>query len=167
VTAKSKTRCSIENSTTGSVAGPRSASPRTGPHHRRTPVEVRHALLGLHGAALEGIKGEVTPRRWPKRGDPHSLGGSGAAHDTAGAVRQIAEQDDPTCCLAPERVAESYGLTVLLRTWSIVSQHDPVRGPRTWPPTDRRRRRQDDCCVHDRPYPERWLAHRIGLRAPT
>lgn len=110
----------IENSTTGSVL-PVLDRLLPGQVHiiAEHLVEVRHALLGLHGSALEGIK--------RVRSHPEALAQAEAilthwgwepvpVHDTAGAVRQIAEQDDPTeAALAPERVADSYGLTVLLR----------------------------------------------------
>ena len=110
----------IENSTTGSVL-PVLDRLLPGQVHiiAEHLVEVRHSLLGLHGSALEGIK--------RVRSHPEALAQAEAilthwgwepvpVHDTAGAVRQIAEQDDPTeAALAPERVAGSYGLTVLLR----------------------------------------------------
>jgi prephenate dehydratase len=110
----------IENSTTGSVL-PVLDRLLPGQVHILAEhlVEVRHALLGLHGAALEGIK--------RVRSHPEALAQAEAilthwgwepvpVHDTAGAVRQIAELDDPTeAALAPERVAGPFGLTVLLR----------------------------------------------------
>lgn len=110
----------IENSTTGSVL-PVLDRLLPGQVHivGEHLVEVRHALLGLHGAALEGIKrvrshpealaqAESILTHWGWEAVP--------VHDTAGAVRLIAEQDDPTeAALAPERAAEPFGLTVLLR----------------------------------------------------
>jgi prephenate dehydratase len=110
----------IENSTTGSVLPvlDRLLPGQvyiTGEHL----IEVRHVLLGLHGAALEGIK--------RVRSHPEALAQAEAilthwgwepvpVHDTAGAVRLISEQDDPTeAALAPERAGEPYGLAVLLR----------------------------------------------------
>ncbi|HSL27541.1 MAG TPA: prephenate dehydratase domain-containing protein [Acidimicrobiia bacterium] len=110
----------IENSTTGSVL-PVLDRLVPGQVHivAEHLIEVRHALLGLHGAALEGIK--------RVRSHPEALAQAEAilthwgweplpAHDTAGAVRLVAEQADPAdAALAPERVAEPFGLTVLLR----------------------------------------------------
>ncbi|MGH8927827.1 MAG: prephenate dehydratase, partial [Acidimicrobiia bacterium] len=76
------------------------------------------ALLGVHGAALEAIK--------RVRSHPEALAQAESilthwgwepvpVHDTAGAVREVADLADPTeAALAPERVAESFGLTVLL-----------------------------------------------------
>ena len=110
----------IENSTTGSVL-PVLDRLLPGQVHivGEHLIEVRHALLGLHGAALEGIK--------RVRSHPEALAQAESilthwgwepvpVHDTAGAVRLIAEQADPTeAALAPERAAEPHGLTVLLR----------------------------------------------------
>jgi len=110
----------IENSTTGSVL-PVLDRLLPGQVHivAEHLVEVRHALLGLRGSALEGIK--------RVRSHPEALSQAEAilthwgwepvpVHDTAGAVRQVAEQSDPTeAALAPERLADRHGLTVLLR----------------------------------------------------
>jgi prephenate dehydratase len=110
----------IENSTTGSVL-PVLDRLLPGQVHivAEHLVEVRHALLGLHGSALEGIK--------RVRSHPEALAQAEAilthwgwesmpVHDTAGAVRQVAEQGDPSeAALAPERAAAPFGLTVLLR----------------------------------------------------
>jgi prephenate dehydratase len=110
----------IENSTTGSVL-PVLDRLLPGQVHivAEHLVEVRHALLGLHGAALEGIK--------RVRSHPEALSQAEAilthwgwepvpAHDTAGAVRIVAEQGDLTeAALAPERAAAPFGLSVLLQ----------------------------------------------------
>jgi prephenate dehydratase len=110
----------IENSTTGSVL-PVLDRLLPGQVHivGEHLVEVRHTLLGLHGAALEGIK--------RVRSHPEALAQSESilthwgwepvpVHDTAGAVRMVAEQSDPTeAALAPEAAADRYGLAVLLR----------------------------------------------------
>jgi prephenate dehydratase len=110
----------IENSTTGSVL-PVLDRLLPGQVHiiGEHLIEVKHVLLGLHGAALEGIK--------RVRSHPEALGQAEAilthwgwepvpVHDTAGAVRLISDQGDPTeAALAPERAGEPYGLTVLLR----------------------------------------------------
>jgi prephenate dehydratase len=116
----------IENSTTGSVLP---VLDRLLPGQLRIVgehmVEVRHALLGIHGAPLEGIK--------RVRSHPEALAQAESiithwgwepvpAHDTAGAVRLVAESGDPTeAALAPERVAAPFGLTVLLR--DVVDRH--------------------------------------------
>lgn len=110
----------IENSTTGSVL-PVLDRLLPGQVHivAEHLVEVRHALLGLHGAALEGIK--------RVRSHPEALAQAESimthwgwepvpVHDTAGAVRLIAEQQDETeAALAPEAAAIPFGLSVLLR----------------------------------------------------
>ena len=108
----------IENSTTGSVlpvldrlvAAPASIV-------AEHVVEVRHALLGLPSATLEAIK--------TVRSHPEALGQAEEllvqrgwkavpTHDTAGAVREVAELGDPTqAALAPPEAAVSYGLQVL------------------------------------------------------
>ncbi len=109
----------IENSTTGSVL----------PVLDRLVVstfsivaehlmEARHALLGLPGAPLDGIE--------RVRSHPEALaqaeevlverGWYGAPeHDTAGAVRLVAEHGDPReAALAPVEAAAAHGLEVLL-----------------------------------------------------
>ena len=110
----------IENSTTGSVL-PVLDRLLPGQVHITAEhlVEVRHALLGLHGAALEGIR--------RVRSHPEALAQAESilthwgwepvpAHDTAGAVRLVADQGDPTeAALAPELAADAFGLSVLLR----------------------------------------------------
>jgi prephenate dehydratase len=110
----------IENSTTGSVLP---VLDRLVPgkvhivaeHH----VEVRHCLMGVPGATLEGITSV--------RSHPEALSQAEAmiahrgweavpVHDTAGAVRQVAERADPSeAALAPERAAAAHGLEVLMR----------------------------------------------------
>jgi prephenate dehydratase len=109
----------IENSTTGSVLPvlDRLLPGRVhiiAEHH----VEVRHALMGLPGSSLEGI-GTV-------RSHPEALAQAEAiithrgwvgipAHDTAGAVRLVAEAGDPTAAaLGNPLAAASHGLEILL-----------------------------------------------------
>ncbi len=110
----------IENSTTGSVLP---VLDRLLPGQVNIVaehlVEVKHVLLGRHGASLEDLV-EV-------RSHPEALAQAEAiithwgwnpvpVHDTAGAVRLIAETgDDRIAALGPERAAEPFGLTVLLR----------------------------------------------------
>ena len=100
----------IENSTTGSVLPvldrllPGNVYV-TGEHL----VEVRHALLAVPGATEDGLKSV--------RSHPEALSQAEGflthhgltpipTHDTAGAVRQVAEHRDPTeAALAPERAS--------------------------------------------------------------
>jgi prephenate dehydratase len=109
----------IENSTTGSVLQVLDrlveGSAKIVAEHL---VEVRHALLGLPGASVDGIK--------VVRSHPEALAQSGGwisrygwqplpTHDTAGAVRLVAEHGDPTeAALATPESADAHGLEVLL-----------------------------------------------------
>ncbi len=109
----------IENSTTGSVLPVLDrlvggGATIIGEHL----VEVRHALLGVPGATLADVRtvrshpealrqaeGALVERGW----DPDP------AHDTAGAVRLVAEHGNPSeAALAPLPAADAYGLHVLL-----------------------------------------------------
>jgi prephenate dehydratase len=113
----------VENSTTGSVLPVLDRLPGDSSHVRFSIlaehlVEVRHTLHGLPGAKLEDIR-EV-------RSHPQALAQAEYAllelgieavptHDTAGAVRQVAESGDPRVgALAPPRAGEAHGLEVLL-----------------------------------------------------
>ena len=113
----------VENSTTGSVLPVLDRLPGDERHVRFSIVaehlvEVRHTLHGLPGAALEEIR-EV-------RSHPQALAQAEYAlleldveavptHDTAGAVRQVAEGGDPSiAALAPPRAGAAHGLVVLL-----------------------------------------------------
>jgi prephenate dehydratase len=110
----------IENSTTGSVLAVLDRL-LPGKVHivAEHLVEVRHALLGVPGASLEDVT--------IVRSHPEALAQAEAiithqgwvpepAHDTAGAVRLVAEAGDPTvAALAPERAAAPHGLDVLMR----------------------------------------------------
>ncbi|NQV06314.1 hypothetical protein HQ535_07170 [bacterium] len=108
----------IENSTTGSVlpvldrlAGARACI------IAEHLVEVRHALLGLPGATLDDIErvrshpealsqaeGFLAERGWQP--DP--------SHDTAGAVREVADHGDiSVAALAPAAAGRAHGLEVL------------------------------------------------------
>lgn len=112
----------VENSTTGSVLPVLDRLP-----HRvdRQPiaivaehlVEVRHSLLGLPGASVETID--------QVRSHPEALSQAERTllemgveavprHDTAGAVREVADLGDVSvAALAPPEAAGAYGLTVL------------------------------------------------------
>ena len=110
----------IENSTTGSVLP---VLDRLVPGNVHIVaehlVEVRHCLLGVPGSTLDGVR-----RVWSH---PEALSQAEAiithrgweavpVHDTAGAVRMVAEHADPEeVALAPARAAGPLGLEVLLR----------------------------------------------------
>lgn len=82
-------------------------------------LRIRHYLLAAHGVALEDIERVYS--------HPQALGQCRSflraelsqaeavpAHDTAGAARQIAEQDDrQAAAIASRRAADEYGLAVL------------------------------------------------------
>lgn len=110
----------IENSTTGSVLPvlDRLLPGRVhiiAEHH----VEVRHCLMAPPGATLQTVRqvhshpealaqaeAIITHRGW--RAVPE--------HDTAGAVRLVAEREDPTeAALAPESAAEPNRLQILMK----------------------------------------------------
>jgi prephenate dehydratase len=109
----------IENSTTGSVLPVLDrlfdAQAAIVGEHR---VEVRHALVGVPGTALSDIK--------RVRSHPEALSQAESmltangwmpvpAHDTAGAVREVAEMGDPAeAALAPAGAARSHGLVILM-----------------------------------------------------
>lgn len=110
----------IENSTTGSVLP---VLDRLLPDDNRIVaerlVEVRHALLGLPGTAMEQIERVLS--------HPEALSQAEAiithwgwepvpVHDTAGAVRQVADARRPSdAALAPEEAAPPHDLAVLMR----------------------------------------------------
>lgn len=110
----------IENSTTGSILP---VLDRLVPgkvhiaaeHH----VEVRHCLLGAKGATLETIRRvHSQPEALAQAETMISHRGwiPVPEHDTAGAVRLVAERGDPAeAALAPERAAAAHNLQVLLR----------------------------------------------------
>jgi prephenate dehydratase len=121
----------IENSTTGSVLA---VLDRLLPFSVTIVAEhlvlVRHALVGVAGATVAGVK--------RVRSHPEALSQAEAilthhgwedlpVHDTAGAVRQVAELNDPAeAALAPPRVAEKYGLAVLM-TNVVDRDHNTTR----------------------------------------
>lgn len=113
----------VENSTTGSVLPVLDRLPGDDSHVRFSIlaehlVEVRHALHGIPGARLEDVK-EVRSHPQALAQAEHVLLRLGLeavpTHDTAGAVRQVAEAGDPTvAALAPPRAGAAHGLDVLL-----------------------------------------------------
>lgn len=121
----------IENSTTGSVLPvlDRLLPGNTriiGEHH----VEVRHALLGVPGTAVDQVQrvlshpealsqAESVLTHWGWEPVP--------VHDTAGAVRRVAEAGVATdAALAPSRAAEAHGLAVLM-TNVVDRDHNTTR----------------------------------------
>lgn len=108
----------IENSTTGSILPvlnrvALSGASIVGEHL----VEIQHALMAVPGATIDGIQ--------TVRSHPEALSQAQDAierrgwtpvptHDTAGAVRQVAEHGDVTeAALASSAAAEQHGLEIL------------------------------------------------------
>jgi prephenate dehydratase len=112
----------VENSTTGSVLPVLDRLPGDERHVRFSIlaehlVEVRHTLHGLPGSKLEDIR-EVRSHPQALAQAEYALLELGVeavpAHDTAGAVRQVAEGGDPkVAALAPPMAGGAYGLVVL------------------------------------------------------
>ena len=112
----------VENSTTGSVLPVLDRLPSVDGRPpfaiiREHLVEVRHALLGVPGATLEGL---TTVKSHPEalaqaEARLLSLGLEEIPRfDTAGAVREVAEAADPViAALAPPEAAAPHGLVVL------------------------------------------------------
>jgi len=79
---------------------------------------IRHFLLGVPGASLEGIRRVIShPVALAQCGEflsRHPGIEALAVYDTAGAAKEVAEGQDPTIgALAARRAAERYGLEVL------------------------------------------------------
>ncbi|NND01527.1 MAG: prephenate dehydratase [Acidimicrobiia bacterium] len=112
----------VENSTTGSVLpvldrlpgnvdhGPISI---TGEHL----VEVRHALMGVPGATIDGLKSVMSHPQALSQVEEHLLDlglHEVPTHDTAGAVREVSERNDPAiAALAPPEAAAPHGLEIM------------------------------------------------------
>ncbi|MDX1689467.1 MAG: prephenate dehydratase domain-containing protein [Acidimicrobiia bacterium] len=121
----------IENSTTGSVLPVLDrlvdAPASIVAEHR---VEVRHALVGVPGAELADVQ--------RVRSHPEALAQAESmltangwapvpAHDTAGAVREVAAHGDPAeAALAPPGAARSHGLVVLMED-VVDREHNTTR----------------------------------------
>ena len=112
----------VENSTTGSVLPVLDRLPGSPDHSPLAIVgehlvEVRHALMGLPGATLEGIKAVKSHPQALAQVEEHLLEMGMMevpTHDTAGAVRSVAEEGDPAvAALAPPEAAEAHGLAIL------------------------------------------------------
>ena len=110
----------IENSTTGSILPVLDRLLTHDVHITGEHLEeIQHALLAHPGATLESIRtvhshpqalsqaeSTITRHGWDAQPE----------HDTAGAVRLVAERGDPAeACLAHPDSAEAHGLVVLLR----------------------------------------------------
>jgi prephenate dehydratase len=108
----------IENSTTGSVLPvldrlTQSRARIVGEHL----VEVRHALIGVPGATIDQIQSVHSHPQALAQAD-YKIEQAGwlpvPTHDTAGAVRLLAEHGDLSeAALAPPESAEKHGLEVL------------------------------------------------------
>lgn len=121
----------IENSTTGSVNPvlDRLVDGRASIAAEHL-LEVRHALLALPGSRLDDIR-RVTSHPEALSQAESALVSRGwepmPAHDTAGAVRLLAEAGDRhTAALAPASSAELHGLDVLLED-VIDREHNTTR----------------------------------------
>lgn len=138
----------IENSTTGSVLPVLDrlveAEASIVAEHL---IEVKHALYGLEGSTLEGVK--------TVRSHPVALGQAEdlllergwvavPTHDTAGAVREVLEMDDVTvAALAPPEIGAAQGLIELMSA-AIDRHHNMTRfvvlapgGPQVDPDDDK------------------------------
>jgi len=113
----------VENSTTGSVLPVLDRLPGDASHVRFSIlaehlVEVRHTLHGVPGSTIADVR-EVRSHPQALAQAEHALLDLGIdpvpTHDTAGAVRQVAEAGDPSvAALAPPRAGAAHGLEVLL-----------------------------------------------------
>ena len=112
----------VENSTTGSVLPVLDRLPGNVDHGpisivAEHLVEVRHALMGIPGATLNGLKAVMSHPQALSQVEEHLLDlglQEIPTHDTAGAVREVAERKDTTiAALAPPEAAAPHGLEVL------------------------------------------------------
>ncbi len=113
----------VENSTTGSVLAVLDRLPGSAEHQPISIigehlVEVRHALLGLPGASVEGLKSVKSHAEALAQAEGRLLDLGLEAipcPDTAGAVREVAAAGDTTvAALAPPEAGPPHGLQVLL-----------------------------------------------------
>lgn len=112
----------VQNSTTGSVLPVLDRLPGTKDHGpisiiAEHLVEVRHALLGVPGATVEGLRLVLSHPEALAQAEARLLDLEVEAvprHDTAGAVREVAAEADPTiAALAPPEAGPPHGLVVL------------------------------------------------------
>ena len=112
----------VENSTTGSVLPVLDRLPGGGGHKpfaivAEHLVEVRHAIMGLPGAAIDALTEVRSHPQALAQAERHLLDMGVevvARPDTAGAVREVVEIGDPAiAALAPPGAAAIYGLEIL------------------------------------------------------
>ena len=112
----------VENSTTGSVLPVLDRLPAAVGAGNVSIVaehleEVRHALLGLPGTTIELIKRVKSHVQALSQAEElllHLGIEAVPVHDTAGAVREVAAEADPTVgALAPPEAAEPHGLEII------------------------------------------------------
>jgi prephenate dehydratase len=113
----------VENSTTGSVLPVLDRLPGNDEHQpisiiAEHLVEVRHALLGLPGSSLDGLKAVKSHSEALAQAEERllELGLEEIPRpDTAGAVREVAAEGDATmAALAPPEAGPPHGLETLL-----------------------------------------------------
>lgn len=113
----------VENSTTGSVLPVLDRLPGNADHRpisivAEHLVEVRHALLGVAGADLDAVRAVKSHAEALSQAEGRllELGLEEIPRpDTAGAVREVASDGDPTiAALAPPESGPPHGLEVLL-----------------------------------------------------
>lgn len=112
----------VENSTTGSVLPVLDRLPTAVGRSNVSIVaehleEIRHALLGIPGTALEQIKTVKSHVQALSQAEElllHLGIEPVPVADTAGAVREVAAEGDPTIgALAPQEAAQPHGLAVI------------------------------------------------------
>ena len=112
----------VENSTTGSVLPVLDRLPGNADHGpisiiAEHLVEVRHALLGLPGATVERLTSVMSHSQALAQAEVRLLELGVVeipTHDTAGAVREVAQRGDPAVgALAPPESAAPHGLVIL------------------------------------------------------
>ena len=125
----------VENSTTGSVLPVLDRLPGNAEHQpisivREHLVEVRHALLGLPDATLDGLKAVKSHPEALAQAEEQllALGVEEVPRpDTAGAVREVAAAGDPSvAALAPPAAGPPHGLQVLMAD-VLDRQHNTTR----------------------------------------
>ncbi len=112
----------IENSTTGSVLPVLDRLPGDDEHQsfaivQEHLVEIRHAIVGIRGTDISAVREVRSHPEALAQAEYHltELGIEAVpSHDTAGAVREVAEAADPgIAALAPAWTADAYDLEVL------------------------------------------------------
>lgn len=125
----------VENSTTGSVLPVLDRLPGDASHVpfaiiAEHMVEVRHALLGLSGATLDGLKEVRSHPQALAQAEQHLLElglREVPTLDTAGAVREVAALGDAAvAALAPVEAGAAHGL-VVLRSDVLDQEHNTTR----------------------------------------